>query len=213
MSTRFAIDLLHPGRIAETWKEWFVGAQGSRRLAMLASVAVGALVVGLIVFVLPPYWRLSGETKEIDRLNKKLAATQADVRVLRTNLGALSAEAKRQLRWAEVLDTLSRQTPPNVKLLRVELVRVTPAPAQPPAPGQPPPAAPEGTLRIDALTPLRPGPPPLLEIAQFMAGLMRDPAVNRRFQLKSWEISPPTGGGPEGGQLLQIKIVLSERSL
>ena len=43
----------------------------------------------------------------------------------------------------------------------------------------------------------RPGNPPLLDVARFMAGLMRDPAVNRRFQLKSWELKP--GGAGEGG--------------
>jgi len=53
----------------------------------------------------------------------------------------------------------------------------------------------------------------LLDIAQFMAGLMRDPAMNRRFQLKRWEIKPPTGAGPaEENPLLQISISLTERS-
>ena len=60
---------------------------------------------------------------------------------------------------------------------------------------------------------LRPGPPPLLEIAQFMGGLLKDPSVSRRYQLKSWEIKQPGGGGAavgEGAQL-QIVIVLAEK--
>ena len=64
-----------------------------------------------------------------------------------------------------------------------------------------------------ARTPLRSGSQPLLEVAQFMAGLMRDPAVNKRFQLKSWDIKPPGGGSAEDEtQYLNITILLSERA-
>ena len=50
------------------------------------------------------------------------------------------------------------------------------------------------------------------EVAQFIAGLMRDPTVNKRFQLRSWELKPGPDAGPGGGgQLLNIIIVLSER--
>ena len=81
------------------------------------------------------------------------------------------------------------------------------------SPPPPPGSAGAGELRIEALTPLRPGPPPLLEIAQFMGGLLKDPSVSRRYQLKSWEIKQPSGGPAavgEGAQL-QILIVLAEK--
>jgi hypothetical protein len=70
----------------------------------------------------------------------------------------------------------------------------------------------EETLRIEALTSLRPGSPPLVDVAQFMAGLMRDPAVSRRFVLKSWEIKPSAVASASGDQLLAISIVLTERA-
>ena len=90
----------------------------------------------------------------------------------------------------------------------VAVLASVPTPAAGQQPGD---VRPEATLRIEALTPLRPGSPPLLEVAQFMAGLMRDPAVNKRFQLKSWEIKPPAGGATDGLQLLNITVLLSER--
>ncbi len=90
---------------------------------------------------------------------------------------------------------------------------MAPAPGQPGQPQPLPGSAAAGELRIEALTPLRPGPPPLLEIAQFMGGLLKDPSVARRFQLKSWEIKQPGGGGAAAGEgaQLQIVIVLAEK--
>jgi hypothetical protein len=41
---------------------------------------------------------------------------------------------------------------------------------------------------------------------------MRDPAVNRRFTLKSWEIKPSTVATASGEQLLAVSIVLAERA-
>jgi hypothetical protein len=46
-----------------------------------------------------------------------------------------------------------------------------------------------------------------------MGGLLKDPSVARRYQLKSWEIKQPSGGPAavgEGAQL-QILIVLAEK--
>ena len=208
MSGRFAVDLLHPGRVAVTWQEWFVGPQGRRRLGFFVLGAVGVLLLVLVGGILPTYWRLSADLNAIPRLQKDLGATEADLDLLRTNLAALSAEARRQVRWADVMTVFSQQTPPALRLLSLQSTRGV----LPLAPGQPPQdARPESLLRIEAVTPLRPGSPPLLEIAQFMAGLMRDPAVNKRFQLKSWEIKPPTGGTTDGLPLLNITVVLSER--
>jgi hypothetical protein len=216
MSGRFTVDLLHPGRVARTWKDWFVGPQGRRRLLI---AALGCLVVWIVVgigLVLPPYLRLSEDRGAIPRLRRDLGAIDGDLNLLRTDLRALATEAKRQVRWGELLNVLGQQVPPTLKLQKVEIVRAAPPP------GQPAPAQPDGEsqLRIEALTPLRPGSPPLLEIAQFMAGLLKDPAVSKRFQLKSWEIKPPTGApvtpvaaAPQDsveGPALQITIVFSE---
>jgi hypothetical protein len=214
MTPRFQIDLLHPGRVAQTWQEWFVGPQGRRRLALFSAVAAGVLLLVLIGGILPTYWRLSSDLRQLPRLQKDLAASEADLTLLRTNIQALTNEAKRQVRWAELLNTFSQQIPPTIKLQKLEAVRVSAAPTGQARPaGQPAPAvASEELLRIDAVTPVRPGSPPLLEIAQFMAGLMRDPAINRRFQLKSWEIKPPAASSPDGTQLLHIAITLQEKS-
>ncbi len=208
MSGRFAVDLLHPGRVAVTWQEWFIGTQGRRRLGFFILGSVGVLLLVLVGGILPTYWRLSADLNAIPRLRKDMAATEADLGLLKTNLQALAGEARRQVRWADLMNVFSQQTPPALKLQTVQASRVTP----PLAPGQSPQdVRAEGILRIEAVTPLRPGSPPLLEVAQFMAGIMRDPAVNKRFQLKSWEIKPPAGGAAEGLQFLNVTVVLSER--
>ena len=111
--------------------------------------------------------------------------------------------------WGELLATLGRQMPSMLRLQLVEVARVSP----PSTPGQPagPSARAEEVLRIEALTPLRPGGPPLLEVAQFIAALTRDPAVSRRFALRSWEIKPSAGAASSGEQFLGITIVLAGR--
>ena len=208
MSGRFAVDLLHPGRVSVTWQEWFIGTQGRRRLAFFVLGGAGLLLLVLAGGILPTYWRLSADLDAIPRLQKDLGATEADLGLLRTNLQALATEARRQVRWADLMTAFSQQTPRALKVQAIQSTRTTP----PPVPGQQQgDVRPESTLRIEALTPLRPGSPPLLEVAQFMAGLMRDPAVNKRFQLKSWEIKPPAGGATDGLQLLNVTVLLSER--
>jgi len=208
VTTRFAIDLLHPGAIARTPTDWFLGPQGFQRLKFAALGALGALVVLLLAGILPAHGRLTWDSQKIKRLKQEGTATARDLRVLKADLRALSAEAKRQVPWSELLRTFSKQLPPTLKLRRVEFVRGAPQSArQQPAPTE----SPKGTFEIEAVTPLRPGGPPLLDVARFMADLMRDPAVNRRFQLKSWEIKPPSGGAGEGPQFLQIVIALTER--
>jgi len=117
-----------------------------------------------------------------------------------------------------VLNAFRQQIPPTLKLQKVEAGGAgAAAPGPPPGQGQPQ-AGPTGgvgagELRIEALTPLRPGPPPLLEIAQFMGGLLKDPSVAKRYQLKSWEIKQPGGGSAAVGEAaqLQIVIVLAEK--
>jgi hypothetical protein len=211
MSARFTIDLQRPGRVAQTWQEWFTGPAGKRRVVFFALAGIGVLLLILVGGILPTYWRLSDDLNALPNLQRDLAATENDLTVLRANLAALTQEARRQVRWAELLTAFSQQTPATLKLVKLEAIRVTPPPGPPPAPGQPPPARPLGTLRIEAVTEQLAGSPPLLEIAQFMAGLMRDPAVNKRFTLQSWEIKPPAATVEGGQQLLNVSILLGER--
>ncbi len=215
MSGRFSVDLLHPGHVADTWQDWFIGPQGRRRLIIAAGVSAAVLLLVVIALILPVRLRLSQDVGAIPKLRADLATRDGDLTVLRQDLQALSVEAKRQVRWAEVLNAFRQQIPATLKLQKVEsggpaISQAGAAAGQPqPQPG----SAGAGELRIEALTPLRPGPPPLLEIAQFMGGLLKDPAVARRYQLKSWEIRQPGGGGAavgEGAQL-QILIVLAEK--
>jgi len=41
MSGRFSVDLLHPGHVADTWQDWFIGPQGRRRLIIAAGFGRG----------------------------------------------------------------------------------------------------------------------------------------------------------------------------
>ena len=220
MSGRFSVDLLHPGHVADTWQDWFIGPQGRRRLIIAAGFSAGVLLLVVIALILPVRLRLSQDVGAIPKLRADLAARTGDLTVLRQDIQALSVEAKRQVRWAEVLNAFRQQIPATLKLQKVEsggpaVPQVSAAPGQPapPAPPPPPGSVGAGELRIEALTPLRPGPPPLLEIAQFMGGLLKDPSVSKRYQLKSWEIKQPGGGGAAvgDGAQLQILIVLAEK--
>jgi hypothetical protein len=173
-------------------------------VSVLGGVALLLIILGAM---LPSYWRLSHDLSAIPVLRRDLAARESDLGLLRSNLGALAEEARRQVRWAELLETLSQQIPPTLKLQIVEVARAGVSGQQAGTS-----TGSEEQLRIQAVTPLRPGSPPLLEIAQFMAGLMRDPAVSKRFQLKSWEINPGPPAAGDAAQLLNISIVLSERA-
>lgn len=211
MTVRFTIDLQRPGRVAQTWQDRFTGPAGKRHLVFFALAGIGLLLLILVGGILPTYWRLSDDLNALPNLRRDLAATENDLNVLRANLGALTQEARRQVRWAELLTAFSQQTPATLKLVKLEAVRVLASSAPAPSPGQPTPdARPAGTLRIEAITELVAGSPPLIEIAQFMAGLMRDPSVSKRFTLRSWEIKPGGGGG-EGPQFLNVSILLGER--
>jgi hypothetical protein len=217
MKTRFRVDLIHPGadvrhggRVAQTGEQWFLGSGGARRLGIFTLAAVGILVLVLVGLILPPYWRLSGDLSALPGLRRDLVARETDLNVLRSNVTGLTDEARRQLRWGDLLATLSQQIPPTVKLQLVDAGRAAPGGAGPPQAGAA--VRTDNTIRIDAITPLRPGSPPLLEVAQFMAGLVRDPAVNKRFRLKSWEIKPSASGVTGEGQFLNISIFLAERS-
>lgn len=211
MSTRFRVDLLHPGDdlrqigwVAKSWEEWFVGSGAGRRLGLFSGACLLVVAVILVLAILIPSWQLSSGATAVPGLQRDLAVRQSDLDLLRANLGALSEEARRQVRWSELLAAISRAIPAALKLQIVEATRGPASAAPGQAPGAPAPS--ENVLRIEALTPVRPGSPPLLEVAQFMAGLMRDPAVNKRFRLRSWDIKAGTGS------LLNISIVLAERA-
>jgi hypothetical protein len=209
VTTRFQVDLLHPGWVAQSWQDWFVGPKGTWRLTMFAVGCAALLVVVMVAVILPTRWRLSSDLNAVPGLRRDLAARENDLTVLRSNLQALGDEARRQIRWAELLTTLSQQTPPALRLQVVEAARVVPPTGQGQAAAAS--ARPENTIRIEAVTPLRPGSPPLMDVAQFMAGLMRDPTVSKRFQLKTWEIKPGAAAPAGGVQLLNVSIALSER--
>jgi hypothetical protein len=211
MSARFQLDLLHPGSATHTWQEEFVGPRGPKRLVLVTFGCAAALVLIWVSMILPLRFRLSADLTAVPDLRRDLAARETELRVFSSNLRALSEEARRQLLWADLLAAFSQEIPPALKLQLVDATRLAPSAGQ----GQQQPGDPlkfESTLRIDAVTPLRPGSPPLLEVAQLMAGLMREPAVNKRFQLKSWEIKPSTAAAA-GAQLLNVNIVLTERAL
>ena len=214
MSTRFTIDLAHPGHVADTWQDWFIGLQGRRRW-VIAAAGCGIVLVVIIALILPTRIRLSTDVSAIPKLRADLASLEGNLNVIRADLQALALEAKRQVRWAEMLNAFRQQIPATLKLQKVEAAPATSAPA-PSGQAQPvgaPPAG-AGDLRIEAVTPLRPGPPPLIEIAQFMGGLMKDPTVGRRYQLKSWEIKQAAAAGsqPAGErEQLLVLIVLSEK--
>jgi len=217
VSTRFRVDLLHPGvdlgqagGFAQNWEEWFTGPTGMRRLALFGLACAAVLIVVLVAGILPPYWQLSKDLSAVPGLRRDLAAREQDLNLLRSNLSALSDEARKQFRWGEVLGTLSQQIPATMRLQSVDVSTSVPGAGS--GPQGAPTARHENVLRLEAVTPLRPGSPPLLEVAQFMAGIMRDPVLNKRFQLKSWEIKPG-GAAPDGSPpLLHISILLAERA-
>jgi hypothetical protein len=216
MSTRFSIDLAHPGHVADTWQDWFIGPQGRRRW-VIAAAGCGVALVVIIALILPTRIRLSTDVSAIPKLRADLASLEGNLNVIRADLQALALEAKRQVRWAEMLNAFRQQIPATLKLQKVE-VAAAPATSAPAPSGQAQPvgapSAGAGDLRIEAVTPLRPGPPPLIEIAQFMGGLMKDPTVGRRYQLKSWEIKQAAAAGsqPAGErEQLLVLIVLSEK--
>ena len=208
---RFQVDLLHPGWGAQSWRDGFTGARGARRLALFAVVAAAVLLAVLVGGVLPTSWRLSADRAATPALARELSARDADLGAQRAVLQALSPEARRQVRWADLLAALSREIPPAVKLSLVEMGR--PAPAAPgPGTAATPPRPGEAVLRIDALTPARPGGPALTDAARLVAALTRDPAVSGRFAVKSWESRPAAIRAAGGEPLLTISIVLSERA-
>jgi hypothetical protein len=208
VNTRFHVDLLHPGWEVETWRDWFTGARGGRRLALFAAGGLVVLLVVLLAGLLPTYWRRAADATAVPGLSRELASRDAELMLVRSHLRALSAEARRQVRWADLLAMLSRAMPAALRLQLVELTRVAPPAAGPPSGAQ---GKVDEALRIEAVTPLRPGSAPLSDVAQLMAALAQDPVLARRFELRTWEVKPSPVVTPAGEQLLGVSIVLTER--
>ena len=123
MSTRFRVDLLHPGGdlrqmgwVAQSWAEWFTSPDAPRRLALFSLSCAAVLVVILVAVILPPYWRLSSDLNAVPGLRRDAAARQTDHRRC---LGRLR-------RWAR--PAVAR--PQHERLHLVPLVRRADSPAR-----------------------------------------------------------------------------------
>ena len=194
-STRFHVDLLHPGRVSRSWQDWVTGSRGGRRLALVT--LAGALVLLAILFagVLPASRRLGDDLAAVPGLTQRPGRP-------RYRPAPAPIEPAVPLPGGPPSGALGRRPddpepadPPGAQAAARRGGADGPAGRREPARRRGSGAAAaagraEETLRIEALTPARPGGPPLVDVAQFMAGLMRDPAVSRRFALKSWEIKP-----------------------
>ena len=209
MTPRFTIDLTRPGWGQRSRREWFLSADGPRRLAIVAAAGVAIVVLVALGGVLPQYLRYSSEVQSIAKLRREVTTADDELSTLRTNLRSLGAEARRQVRWSEMLPALSKGLPGTLKIDRVALGK---AARQPQGQAQSQPAATQPsdlTLQIDARTTVVPGSSRLVEIANFMAALSQDPAVAPRFQLKTWEVQPARGQG--GDEQLHITIGFVEK--
>ena len=207
MTTQFTIDLTRPGTAQRSRWDWFVGAAGPRHLAMVAAGGVALIAVVALGGVLPQYLRSSSENVAVSKLKREVAAATTELSTLQANLRDLGAEARRQVRWSELLPVFSQRVPETLKIDRVALTKG----ARPPQ-GQPPVQAPPSDLglQIDASTRVVPGASPLEEIASFMGALAQDSAIAGRFELKTWEVKSAPGQGAGDGQL-RISIGLAEK--
>ena len=209
MTTQFTIDLAHPGRAQRSRWEWFLGPDGPRHLAMLATAGVALVALVALGGVLPRYLRYSSEIQSIAKLRREVTTADSELSTLRTNLRALGAEARRQARWSELLPALSKWLPGTLRIDRVSLGKA----ARPPqGQAQSPQAAAQSsdlTLQIEVSTTMEPASSRLVEIASFMAAFAQDPVVAPRFQLKTWEVRPARNQGGDGQ--LEISIALAEK--
>lgn len=212
MSPRFTVDLARPGRAQRSPWDWFLGPDGPRHLAIVAAGGVVLVVLVGIGGMLPRYLRYSSELQSIAKLRVDAAAADRELSALQASLRDLDAGALRQVRWAEILPALSKSLPGTLKIDRVTLGKGL-------RQGQPGTAAPANAkpgdaksgdlmLQIDASTNVVPGGARLVDIANFMAAVASDPAVSRRFQLKTWDIQRPQQSGDEQ---LRISIGLAEK--
>jgi hypothetical protein len=212
VSPRFTVDLARPGRAQRSLWDWFLGPDGPRHLAIVAAGGIVLVVLVGIGGLLPRYLRYSSELQSIAKLRVGAAAADKELSTLQASLRDLDAGALRQVRWAEILPALSKSLPGTLKIDRVTLGKglrqgqsgmATPATAKP---GD----ANSGdlVLQIDASTTIVSGGSRLIDFANFIAAVASDPAVSRRFQLKTWDIQRPQQNGEEQ---LRISIALAEK--
>ena len=206
MTTPFTIDLTRPGWSQRSRWEWFLGPGGPRHLAMVAAGGVAIVVLVALGGALPRYLRYSAVIHAIANLERDVTVAGKELSSLRTNLRDLGAEARRQIRWSQTLLALSHPLPGTLRLDRVSLAKV-PRQPQPTEtqPGDPKPV--DLVLSIEATTSVVPGGARLVEIANFMSALARDPVLAPRFQLKTWDVRPAQGGADQ----LHISIGLAEK--
>ena len=208
MTTQFTIDLTRPGWAQRSRWEWFLGPDGPRHLVRMA--AGGVAIVGLVALggVLPRYLRYSSEVQAIANLQREVTVAGDELSSLRTNLRDLGAEARRRVRWSEMLPALSHPLPGALRIDRVSLSKVARQPQQTETqPGEPKPV--DLLLQIEATTTVVPGGSRLVEIANFMTALAEGPVLAPRFQLKTWDVRP--AGAQGGEEQLHISIGLAEK--
>jgi hypothetical protein len=205
MTIRFAIDLTHPGWGQRSWRDWFLGPAGPRHLAIVA--ASGAALVALVGLggALPLYLGYAHEVQSIASLRREATTADGELSALRTNLRDLEAEARRQVRWSEMLPVLSTSLPGSVRIDRVSFGKPA-RPPQAPSPKTGTPAA-DVTLQVEASTPAVAGGARLIDVANFIGSLAQNPAVAARFQLRNWELRPAR----EGDDGLQLTVGFAEK--
>ena len=198
MSTRFTIDLAHPGTGQRSQWDYFTGPGGPRHLLTVAVGGIALLAIIGLGGVLPQYLRYNSEIAAVAKLKREVALARDELSTLQTNLKDLGAEARRQVRWADLLPVFSQRVPETLKIDRMSLTKR--------AGGE----AGEVGLQIEASTKTGAGKSPLEEIASFMGALAQDPVVASRFQLRTWEVK--SGGAPGAGEpSLRISIGLAEK--
>jgi hypothetical protein len=216
MSPRFTVDLARPGLAQRSRWDWFLGPEGPRHLVIVA--AGGILLVALVGIggLLPRYWRYSSELQSIAKLRVDAAAADRELSTVQVSLRDLDASALRQVRWAEILPALSKSLPGTLRIDRVTLSKGLRQGLSGTASATAKPDAKAGdvknadlVLQIDASTNIVPGGSRLVDIANFMAAVSTDPAVSRRFQLKTWDIQRPQQ--QTGEEQLRITIALAEK--
>ena len=208
MTTPFTIDLTRPGWSQRSRWHWFLGPGGPRRLAMVAGGGAAIVVLVALGGALPRYLRYSSEVQAIANLQREVTVAGDELSSLRTNLRDLGAEARRRVRWSEMLPALSDPLPGALRIDRVSLSKVARQPQQ--TETQPGDAKPfDLLLQLEATTTVVPGGSRLVEIANFMSALAQDPVLAPRFQLKTWDVRP--AGAQGGEEQLHISIGLAEK--
>ena len=207
MSTYFNIDLAHPGQAQRSRADWFLGAQGARHLAVIAGIGVGLIAIVALVGLLPRYYKYSKELSSIATLQRNVATATTEAQTLRTSLRDLGTEARRQVRWSELLPALSRHMPDSLRVDRITLAKAAKPTGGQPQSGQTATPAGDLVLQIDASTPVVSGGARLVEVANFMAALAKEPTVERRFEMKTWEVKPARERADDGFLQLTIRLV------